>query len=86
MTNINQKRNKYLTDAMDLKILLKGKPINKDTSIKIKKKQEELWDRYNFFKNFQIAEGKITYRLLTEEEIEMQEALHAEEQSKLIEE
>ena len=34
----------------------------------------------------EIAEGKITYRLLTEEEIEMQEALHAEEQSKLIEE
>ena len=34
----------------------------------------------------EIAEGKITYRLLTEEEIGMQEALHAEEQSKLIEE
>ena len=34
----------------------------------------------------EIAEGKITYRLLTEEEIEMQEALHTEEQSKLIEE
>ena len=34
----------------------------------------------------EIAEGKITYRLLTEEEIERQEALHAEEQSKLIEE
>ena len=34
----------------------------------------------------EIAEGKITYRLLTEEKIEMQEALHAEEQSKLIEE
>ena len=34
----------------------------------------------------EIAEGKITYRLLTEEAIEMQEALHAEEQSKLIEE
>ena len=34
----------------------------------------------------EIEEGKITYRLLTEEEIEMQEALHAEEQSKLIEE
>ena len=34
----------------------------------------------------EIAEGKITYRLLTEEEIEMQEALHAEEQRKLIEE
>ena len=59
MTNINQKRNKYLTDAIDLKILLKGKPINKDTSIKLNKKQNELWDRYKFFKNFQIAEGKI---------------------------
>lgn len=34
----------------------------------------------------EIAEGKITYRLLTEEEIEIAEALHAEEQSKLIEE
>ena len=34
----------------------------------------------------EIAEGKITYRLLTEEEIEMQESLHAEEQSKLIQE
>ncbi|MCC3867319.1 DNA-directed RNA polymerase subunit omega [Terrisporobacter mayombei] len=34
----------------------------------------------------EISEGKITYRLLTEEEIEIQEALHAEEQSKLIEE
>ena len=34
----------------------------------------------------EIAEGKITYRLLTEEEIEIQEALHAEGQSKLIEE
>ena len=34
----------------------------------------------------EIAEGKITYRLLTEEEIEIQEALHGEEQSKLIEE
>ena len=36
--------------------------------------------------NKKIAEEKITYRLLTEEEIEIQEALHAEEQSKLIEE
>ena len=34
----------------------------------------------------EIAEGKITYRLLTEEEIQIAEALHAEEQSKLIEE
>lgn len=34
----------------------------------------------------EISEGKITYRLLTEEEIAIQEALHAEEQSKLIEE
>ena len=34
----------------------------------------------------EIAEGKITYRLLTEEEIEIQEALHAEEKIKLIEE
>ena len=34
----------------------------------------------------EISEGKITYRLLTEEEIEIAEALHAEEQSKLIEE
>lgn len=34
----------------------------------------------------EISEGRITYRLLTEEEIEIQEALHAEEQSKLIEE
>lgn len=34
----------------------------------------------------EISEGKITYRLLTEEEIEIQEALHAQEQSKLIEE
>ena len=34
----------------------------------------------------EIAEGKLTYRLLTEEEIEIAEALHAEEQSKLIEE
>lgn len=34
----------------------------------------------------EIAEGKITYRLLTEEEIEIADALHAEEQSKLIEE
>ena len=34
----------------------------------------------------EIAEGKITYRLLTEEEIEIQEAIQAEEQSKLIEE
>ncbi|MBC6696211.1 DNA-directed RNA polymerase subunit omega [Terrisporobacter mayombei] len=34
----------------------------------------------------EISEGKITYRLLTEEEIEIQEALHAEGQSKLIEE
>lgn len=34
----------------------------------------------------EISEGKITYRLLTEEEIEIQEALHAEEHSKLIEE
>ena len=30
----------------------------------------------------EIAEGKITYRLLTEEEIQIAEALHAEEQSK----
>ena len=34
----------------------------------------------------EIAEGKITYRLLTEEEIEIEEAKHLEEQSKLIEE
>lgn len=34
----------------------------------------------------EISEGKITYRLLTEEEIEIADALHAEEQSKLIEE
>lgn len=34
----------------------------------------------------EISEGKITYRLLTEEEIEIAEALHAQEQSKLIEE
>ena len=34
----------------------------------------------------EVAEGKITYRLLTEEEIQIAEALHAEEQSKLIEE
>ena len=34
----------------------------------------------------EIAEGKITYRLLTEEEIQIAEALHAEEQGKLIEE
>ncbi len=59
MKTINQKRNKYLTDAMDLKVLLKGKPINKNVSIKLNKKQNELWDRYKFFKNFQIAEGKI---------------------------
>lgn len=59
MTNINQKRNKYLADAIDLKILLKGKPINKNSSIELNKKQNELWDRYKFFKNFQIAEGKI---------------------------
>ena len=32
------------------------------------------------------SQGKITYRLLTEEEREIAEALHAEEQSKLIEE
>ena len=59
MTNINQKRNKYLADAMNLETLLKGKPINKNASIKLNKKQNELWDRYKFFKNFQIAEGKI---------------------------
>ena len=59
METINQKRNKYLEDAMKLRVLLKGKPINKDTSIKLNEKQNELWDRYNFFKNFQIAEGKI---------------------------
>ena len=34
----------------------------------------------------EIAEGKVTYRLLTEEEIEIEEAKHLEEQSKLIEE
>ncbi|MEG0855064.1 MAG: DNA-directed RNA polymerase subunit omega [Terrisporobacter sp.] len=34
----------------------------------------------------EITEGKITYRLLTEEEIVIEEARHAEEQSKLIEE
>ena len=34
----------------------------------------------------EIAEGKLTYRLLTEEEIEIEEAKHLEEQSKLIEE
>ncbi len=34
----------------------------------------------------EISESKITYRLLTEEEIEIQEALHAQEQSKMIEE
>lgn len=34
----------------------------------------------------EITEGKITYRLLTEEEIIIEEARHAEEQSKLIEE
>lgn len=59
METINKKRNKYLADAIKLKILLKGKPINKNSSIKLNKKQNELWNRYNFFKNFQIAEGKI---------------------------
>ena len=59
METINQKRNKYLADAMDLKILLKGKPINKNSSIKLNEKQNELWNRYKFFKNFQIAKGKI---------------------------
>ena len=59
METINQKRNKYLEDAMKLRVLLKGKPINRDVSIKLNEKQNELWDRYNFFKNFQIAEGKI---------------------------
>ena len=59
METINQKRNKYLADAMKLRVLLKGKPINRDVSIKLNKKQDELWDRYKFFKNFQIAEGKI---------------------------
>ena len=59
METINQKRNKYLEDAMKLRALLKGKPINRDVSIKLNEKQNELWDRYNFFKNFQIAEGKI---------------------------
>ena len=34
----------------------------------------------------EISEGKITYRLLTEEEIQIQEALQVAEQSKLIEE
>ena len=34
----------------------------------------------------EISEGKITYRLLTEEEIQIQEALQIAEQSKLIEE
>ena len=64
METINQKRNKYLEDAMKLRVLLKGKPINKDTSIKLNKKQDELWNRYKFFKNFQIAEGKIKNDLL----------------------
>ena len=59
METINQKRNKYLEDDMKLRVLLKGKPINKDTSIKLNEKQNELWNRYKFFKNFQIAEGKI---------------------------
>ena len=59
METINQKRNKYLEDAMKLRVLLKGKPINRDVSIKLNKKQDELWNRYKFFKNFQIAEGKI---------------------------
>ena len=59
METINQKRNKYLEDAMKLSVLLKGKPINRDVSIKLNKKQDELWNRYKFFKNFQIAEGKI---------------------------
>ena len=59
METINQKRNKYLEDSMKLRVLLKGKPINRDVSIKLNKKQDELWNRYKFFKNFQIAEGKI---------------------------
>ena len=59
METINQKRNKYLEDAMKLRVLLKEKPINRDVSIKLNKKQDELWNRYKFFKNFQIAEGKI---------------------------
>lgn len=59
METINQKRNKYWEDAIKLRVLLKGKPINRDVSIKLNKKQDELWNRYKFFKKFQIAEGKI---------------------------
>ena len=59
METINQKRNKYLEDTIKLSVLLKGKPINRDVSIKLNKKQDELWNRYKFFKNFQIAERKI---------------------------